>query len=458
MQNRIPLYGKYQVPEVIRDGRGPFNLAQNPSDLEFFNPVDPSQTLAPAEYSWHTAVRSRSPINDKNVSELTIRELIGIAEKVFASAGKVFTSVALISGMPVLLKTNSPHVANFWTRNWYLGCEQEVEQRFGRFPITLRAVMGANDPSGKPFKIGAYYCPKNREIVFINTDYYGQNKSWALGAAGVGLADFGIHSIHGACVEIDGVGVLIIAPTGTGKSTYTNELAKYGFINSDDWVYVVEENGEFYAIPSERYIYVRSNAVEDDPAKGHTQDKVLENPVMRRQFEIFEQSPAENVPVVNGRRIYEAVANSRVLINPLLLSPMSFKTPIKVVFLLRRDNENPYCLELTPDEAVSTLARGEYTISPGVTDDTAKWGTLACESWYNPYLLEPNNDFEASRFRALGVSGKAQYVIINTAAKFAQKRNPDGSPDLHNLIHATTRDMLHYVSRYSGKNYLSEYF
>src|SRR3989344_3929867 len=190
---KTPFYNEYRVPDVIRDGRGPFGLIQNPADLKLYDPAEPSRILTPAEYSWHTAVRSRSPINDKSVSENAIRELIEISENVFASAGKIFTSVAIISGMPILLKTNSPHVANFWTRNWYLGCEQEVEQRLGRFPITLRAVMGATDPSGNPLKIGAYYCPKNREIVFINTDYYGQNKSWALGAAGVGLADFGIH-------------------------------------------------------------------------------------------------------------------------------------------------------------------------------------------------------------------------------------------------------------------------
>ncbi|MBI4277120.1 MAG: hypothetical protein HY660_01585, partial [Armatimonadetes bacterium] len=66
-------------------------------------------------------------------------------------------------------------------------------------------------------------------------------KSWVLGAVGRVLAEeHGIHSIHGACVEKDGAGILYIAPTGTGKST-----SSYGLIesprtrfHSDDWVYV----------------------------------------------------------------------------------------------------------------------------------------------------------------------------------------------------------------------------
>jgi hypothetical protein len=50
-----------------------------------------------------------------------------------------------------------------------------------------------------------------------------------------------IHSIHGACVEKDGRGVLYIAPTGTGKSTSSYGLqATYPNtrFHSADWVYV----------------------------------------------------------------------------------------------------------------------------------------------------------------------------------------------------------------------------
>src|SRR2546428_4818481 len=87
----------------------------------------------------------------------------------------------------------------------------------------------------------AYYSREKNTIIFFNTSYYGQLKSWVLGAVGrILAAEFGIHSVHGACVERDGEGVPYIVPTGTGKST-----SSYGLMNfagtrfhSDDWVYV----------------------------------------------------------------------------------------------------------------------------------------------------------------------------------------------------------------------------
>ena len=62
-----------------------------------------------------------------------------------------------------------------------------------------------------------------------------------LGAVGRILAgEYGIHSIHGACVEKAGKGVLYIAPTGTGKSTSSYGLMTHPStrFHSDDWVYV----------------------------------------------------------------------------------------------------------------------------------------------------------------------------------------------------------------------------
>lgn len=442
-----PFQKTYDVPEVVRDGEGPFQIVPNPMDQFILDPKNPLSWVASAEYSWQTVIKKRSPVNNKKTPHSEIKELISLAEEEFERRFFLPQATALISGMPIILRTNSPHLYNFWSRNWYLGSIDEVRRRFdylGNGPITIRAVMGLKDSLGKSLAIGAYYCPHCRQIVFVNTDYYGQCKSWALGAAGVGLADFKIHSIHGACVEIGGAGILIIAPTGTGKSTYTNQLASYGFINSDDWVYVKEENGEFFAYPSERYIYVRSNAVQDDPEKGHSLEEALKNSVMCQQWEIFEKSPAENVPIAAGQRVYERVPNSRVLINPKLLAPMSFKTPIKAVILLRRDSFSPYKVELTPDQAVKVLAVGEYALAPGVTDDPKEWGKLAYEPWYNPYLLEPNAQFETERFLALGQ--KARCVIYNTGSQFAKRKNDDSSPDLRHLIEETTQDMLQYVS------------
>ncbi|MFQ5520783.1 MAG: hypothetical protein ACE5FK_05250 [Candidatus Methylomirabilia bacterium] len=448
---------QYQVPIVFHDGKGAFRRIPNPTTL--WNPADPDRSIAPERYSWHTVVTARTPVNDKQTPLKKINELIEQAEDVFAKSRRIYDLVALISGMPIHLRTNSTHLANFWGQNWYLGEMQAVEQRLGKASITLRAALDPTKDLTNPAHrealkptAAAYFCPENRQIVFLNTDYYGQCKSWALGAAGVGLADFKIHSCHGAGVEIDGVGVIIIAPTGTGKSTYTNWLAPYGKINSDDWVYIEQEGDKFIANPSERYIYVRSNVVKDNPEAGNDIAFVQTDPVMRQQFEIFERSPVENVPIINGRRVYNMVPNSRVLINPADISPMTYRTPVNLMVLLRRDDVSPYMEELDTDKALEILRKGEFMVQPGATVDPTEIGKLKNESWYNPYLLAPDDSFEAERFAAVKDQGGAKYLIFNTSSIYARP-GKDGKPDLNELIDRTGHTILGYVSRFSGKSY-----
>jgi len=448
---------EYQIPVVFKDGKGALHRAPNPSTL--MDPRDPDHAITPRDYTWHTVVTARTPVNNKQTSLRELERLIDQAEDRFAKSRRVFDLLALISGMPVHLRTNSPHLANFWGMNWYLGDLKEVEGRLAKPPITIRAALDptkdlwkeADRESLKP-GAAAHFCPENRQIVFVDTDYYGQCKSWALGAAGVGLADFKIHSCHGACVEIDGTGVVIIAPTGTGKSTYTNWLARYGRINSDDWVYIEQDGDRFYANPSERYIYVRSNSVRDNAEAGDDLSRVKNDPVMRQQYEIFERSPAENVPVENGRRIYNVVPNSRVMIDPSEISPMSFRTPVNIVILLRRDDVSPFMRELGTSEAIEILRKGEFMVQAGATTDPTEIGKLKAESWYNPYLLAPDDRFEAERFSAVKDVGKATYLIFNTSGIYGKKR-PDGKPDLDELIQRTGRIMLDHVSQITGKKY-----
>ena len=447
----------YQIPVVFNDGRGAFTRAPNPS--AYMDPAQPDRPIEPSRYTWHTIVTARTPTANKKTSLEQISRLIDEAEDTFARSRHVHDVMALISGMPVHLRTNSAHLANFWGQNWYLGSVPEVQERLGKNFITIRAAIDpTKDLTSAAVRAellptaAAYFCPENRQIVFVNTDYYGQCKSWALGAAGVGLADFKIHSCHGAAVEIDGVGVVLIAPTGTGKSTYTNWLAQHGTINSDDWVYIQQIGDTFYANPAERYIYVRSNVVKDNAEAGDDVGLVQKDRVMRQQHEIFERCPAENVPIVDGKRIYNRIPNSRVLIDPRDIAPMNFRTAVKLIVLLRRDDENPYIKELSTQEAIDVLRTGEYMVAPGATIYPEEIGTLKQEPWYNPYLLAPDDAFESERFAAVKDRGGARYVIINTSAKYA-KPGRDGKPDLNELIDRTGKKILEYVSLYSGKKY-----
>jgi hypothetical protein len=434
----------YRIPDVFTGahahGFPGFPLAANPETL-----LDPGtgRPVSPASYSHETVLKRRAPNANKQATRAEITELKERAERVLGRDRRVIQ--AAIGGMPVILQTNSHHAANFWSRNWFLTDQEAVEEagRRHRIPcVRMWCAIEQRDPESA----GAYYCAETNECVFWNTDYYGQMKSWALGAAGVELAKYDIHSIHGAVVDVNGRGVLIIAPTGTGKSTYTQLLAHIGRldaryrgrINSDDWVYVKDG----IATPSERHIYVRTNAVRDDLAEAKMPAD------MRQLKEIFDRHPAENVPVRDGRRFYDEVPNSRCMIDPGALAPITYATPIDLVVLLRRDPYSPFEQTLSTDEALRVLEEGQFTVQPGA-GPKEDWGKLSNEPWYNPYLLRPNREFERRMFASYPEKHGARYVIYNTSAVACAKEfgvtksidalDPD---DVRGFIERTAERML----------------
>ena len=434
----------YRIPEVFTAaharGFGGFRAAANPERLA--DPVS-GRPVDPATYSHATILKRRAPGANKQAHRAEIDEWKARAERVLGRDRHAVQAV--IGGMPVLLQTNSLHARNFWSRNWFLADRASVDDAAARYGVPVVKMWCAIDRPD-PDSAGAYYCGETNECVFWNTDYYGQMKSWALGAAGVELAKYDIHSIHGAVVEVSGRGVLIVAPTGTGKSTYTQLLAHIGDldpryrgrINSDDWVYVRDG----VATPSERHIYVRTNAVRDD----------LEEPAMpadmRALKQLFDRHPAENVPVRGGRRFYSEVPNSRCMIDPAGLARVTYATKIDLVVLLRRDPHSPFERLLTTDEALDTLEEGQFTVQPGAGPQE-DWGKLSNEPWYNPYLLRPDREFERRMFASYPEKHGARYVIYNTGAaacarEFGVTRPVEGltPDDYRQFIQETARRML----------------
>ena len=184
-------------------------------------------------------------MHDKTIDRIEGRrdELVSSAvEHMVRHAGKEPLTLqdVVIHGVRVRAITNSPHLSTFWRTNWYSPEEWRAQTGLDapvKPQVTVYALGRVADQQE-----AAYYSRRTNTVVFFNTSYYGQLKSWVLGAVGRVLAeDWGIHSIHGACVEKGGRGVLYIAPTGTGKSTSSYGLqAVYPDtrFHSDDWVYV----------------------------------------------------------------------------------------------------------------------------------------------------------------------------------------------------------------------------
>lgn len=214
-----------------------FPPAPTPEAIEWpGTPIGPGNCI--------TRTKTRTAVQDKSIDRTEGRrdELVNAAVAHMtkrAAHDAIFLHDVIIHGIRVRATTNSPHLHDFWVTNWY--SPEEWQRITGLTPpvepqVNVFAFSGVNDQPE-----AAYYSRKTSTIVFFNTAYYGQLKSWVLGAVGRVLAEeFGIHSIHGACVEKEGKGVLYIAPTGTGKSTSSYGLMGYPRtrFHSDDWVYV----------------------------------------------------------------------------------------------------------------------------------------------------------------------------------------------------------------------------
>ena len=172
------------------------------------------------------------------------------------------------------------------------------------------------------------YEPLSKTAFLINIDYYGWVKSVALSVASDILEDsHGINSVHGACVDIDGKGVCLIAPSGTGKTTHTYGLLRIKGVRvvSDDWFFVRLLEEQAIAFASEKNFYIQADIAE---SWGEYQRLVK-----KAEFDS------------KGR----AVVNVRWIVGKGKILPM---TTLKKAILLKRDPEDRSILnKLSAEEA-----------------------------------------------------------------------------------------------------------
>jgi len=235
-----------------------------------------------------TRTKSRTGVHDKAIDAKPGRyeELLGSATRYMGSAaGKQDTRIhdVVVHGIRVRAHTNSDHLIDFWVDNWF--SPDEWKRASGRNAPAEPQVMVYAFGGIAEQQEAAYYSREHNTVIFFNTSYYGQLKSWVLGAVGRVLADeYGIHSLHGAAVELSGKkGVLYVAPTGTGKSTSSYGLMKFENtrFHSDDWVYV-------------RYVL----QTKDGARVGPRHIEAPDGPVLGyRCFRWLEENPDADVPL-----------------------------------------------------------------------------------------------------------------------------------------------------------------
>ncbi len=306
--------------------------------------------------------------------------------------------------------------------NWFEGMKPSVDGRI----FSAFGVEGV-EPS-------AYYCPDTNESVFFNTEYYGQCKSWALGmAAAVLERDFNTHSIHGACAQVEGKGVIIVAPTGTGKTTQAFKLMELpgGRVVGDDWVYINHDEGEnqgyLVGRQPEKSLYMRTETQKDKPWLRNTFDESkCENIVVNKKDCEFTDGEygckmTGNTCVFDdgNRWCYYAFGNSRALVRRedlLGADKIADDARVDLLVLLRRDTTSPAAVRLDADKAVEVLKKGEFMVRPGAGPKDM-WGKLGSEPWYNPYLLRLDNARQEQFFRDMISKFGVKCLLLNTGVE-----------------------------------------
>jgi aspartate/methionine/tyrosine aminotransferase len=318
---------------------------------------------------------------------------------------------ANIGGMVVQLRTNSPHLNDFWMENWYPSqLEADIEPH--------GILYGAKSIPGREPR--AFYNSESRTGVLVNSAFYGQLRSLALGmVTDVGERLFDLHGVNGACLDVGGRGVVLIGGPGTGRKGLFAALGRHDRVrvHSNDYFFVRYVGGEAFADISERKFYVKTKIVDANPDLVVLLDKSkCENVVTRK--EDCTHTSCERVDRCRLDRgsthCFEASRASRAMLDPYWMGgPGKYKkrTSVKHVFLLRNDPLAPAMMKAEPTEALRVL---EETRSDALTATGPMLSTHRDQPFSNPHLLVRSGERLELQKRYFGkMFQAAQCYLIN---------------------------------------------
>jgi hypothetical protein len=249
----------------------------------------------------------------------------------------LYTNKAEIYGCCIKLLTELDYVNAQWEDNFYSMSEY----------IRSHARLIVLEEAGQPMRIK--YDPYTKTAFLFNVDYYGWIKSIALALAGDVLEDeHRIYSVHGAAIDTGHLGVSIIAPSGTGKTTHSWGLLRTGNARlvSDDWYFVRLSNREPLAFGSEKNCYI-----EADIGK-----------IWNEYERLIDKAKFDN----RGR----AVVNVRWIVGNGGVIPMT--TMDKIILLKRDSQDKTIVTQLSADEATSYIVAHDFCNPHQLVRDSRK--------------------------------------------------------------------------------------
>ena len=310
---------------------------------------------------------------------------------------------AAIAGAVVQLRTNSPHLADFYQENFYPApLEGDLEPH--------AVVYAVKDiPGREPSGLASL---ETSTAFAFNTAFYGQVRSLALQLAGeTASRTSGALLAHCAALDVNGKGVLIWGGPGSGRTGLLAAAMREDGVRlvGSDTVLVRLGASEPVADLVERKLYIKSKWV----GKFREIEKLLErskleNMVVSRDACTVDH-PNDECPLDRGAAAcIEASKNGRVMLDPYWLGGAARhvrRTAPRLVVLLAKDPVLPMVQQLDAREAARVVASGQL---PGATGKAFPF--------VNPHLIgldAARSDLLRAQHERLFAATKV--VVLNTA-------------------------------------------
>ena len=348
--------------------------------IEAFSWLKPSRKEKKEALSnYTTRVRKAPPV--ELMAAGTKDELTAEIENHLGQSG-IYQWNANINGTIVRLKTNIPHLNDFWIENWFPGrLDEEIEPH--------GVIYAADGITGRQAR--SIYDPETRTGILINTDLYSPLRSLALGMAldaaeRAARPSGGSGAVRGMSADTDQGGLILVGPPGTNKTELFFELLKDPRfrLHSNEISFIRLNGGRAVAESVERKLYIPTDTVELDERLAPLFDRSrCENVVTHK--EDCQNEPclrADDCRLDRGSLFcYKASKLSRAMLDPAWLGAQAFsrRTDLRWIFLLRKDPTSPAVSELTVDEALRILETGEV---PGTKKAAEK-----AIPYFNPHLI-----------------------------------------------------------------------
>ena len=238
----------------------------------------------------------------------------------------VFDRKANVSGACLHFYSNTERWTREWDSNWFFMDES----------IRSHGKLFAIDTGRKNAKPTELYDPVSRTLIFMDAGYYGWLKSAALALVGDVLEDnHRIFSIHGALLSVNGKGVSLIGPSGTGKTTLSYGLLLNPCVKlvADDWHFFKFVNNEATGYASEKNTYIRADVAS----------------VWKEYKHLLKGAKLDN----RGRAVVDvgrAIGKNK----------LEMTADMRYIILLQRDKTQPKIRELNAEEALRYLIKNDY--------------------------------------------------------------------------------------------------